>query len=65
MDNGPTFNLRYNPEWELCVGKKHEFPKQMLSLERERKNDSRIEEERKLAKKGELQRTVSFNHNLC
>jgi len=42
--------LMWNKEYEICVGKKHKFPKHMISFRRKRKKRGTQENERKDAK---------------
>jgi len=42
--------LLWNKEYEICVGKKHQFPKHMISFRRKRKRKAKKKEEEKQAK---------------
>ena len=48
--------LGWNKEYELCTGKKHQFPAPSLSFRRVKKKDGQKDEEKKQAKE-----SMSYN----
>ena len=43
--------MYFNKKFELCVGKKNQFPKSLMSFRRKRKRSSQYEKEKEDAKK--------------
>ena len=52
--NSQEHPIPWNKEYELCAGKKHQFPKSMISFTRKRKRKSSIKEEIQKGKEGLL-----------
>ena len=51
MKDDDAWNMYFNKKYELCVGKKNEFPKSLMSFRRIRKKSSQYEKEKEDAKK--------------
>ena len=47
----PAWNMYFNKDYELCVGKKHQFPKSMMTFRRARKKSSQFKKEKEDATK--------------
>ena len=62
---GGEWKVYFNSKWELCVGKKNQFPKELLSFRRRLKKNSQYEKEKKDAKvrpcKERFQSSVEMN----
>ena len=50
----PAWHMYFNSKYELCVGKKNQFPKSMMAFKRVRKNFSQYKRELEDAKKLKL-----------
>ena len=46
--------LKWNKEYEICVGKKHKFPKELISFTRKKKKKGRGRKEYRKAKKSSV-----------
>ena len=46
MKGDSTWKMFFNKRWELCVGKKNKFPKELLSFRRKRKKKAQYKKEK-------------------
>ena len=49
-----TWDMYFNKRYELCVGKKNQFPESLIAFRRVRKKDSQYKKEKEDAKKMSL-----------
>ena len=56
VKDDPTWNMYFNARYELCVGKKNQFPKSLLSFRRIRKPREQYKKEKSDAKRMKLSR---------